>query len=71
MNVKEVIVLDEASEDIDDGVLFYDAKEDWLGNYFFDSIVSDLESLRIYAGIHSKHYGYYRMLSKRFPFTIY
>ncbi len=38
---------------------------------FFDSIVSDIESLSLYAGIHSKRFGLYRMLSKRFPFAIY
>ncbi|MHC4873163.1 MAG: type II toxin-antitoxin system RelE/ParE family toxin [Planctomycetota bacterium] len=71
MNIKEVVVLEEASEDINNGVLFYGYQEDWLGDYFFDSIVADLESLRIYAGMHSKHFGYHRMMSKRFPFALY
>jgi len=42
-----------------------------VGSYFFDSLVSDIESLKLYAGIHSKHFGLHRMLSKRFPFAIY
>ena len=29
------------------------------------------ESLYIYAGIHALHFGYQRLLSKRFPFAIY
>ena len=42
-----------------------------LGDYFFDSIFSDIDSLAIYGGIHAKFYGYYRMLSKRFPYAAY
>ncbi len=34
-------------------------------------IISDLESLKIYAGIHTKHFSFHRMMSKRFPFAIY
>lgn len=71
MKIKDVVILDEASDDINDGVSFYKSKEEWLGDYFFDSIISDLESLRIYSGIHSKRFGYHRMMSKRFPFAIY
>lgn len=31
-----------------------------------DSIMSDIESLYIYASIHMQIHGYYRLLSKRF-----
>ncbi len=41
------------------------------GEYFFDSVFSDIDSLILYAGIHQKYFGYYRMLSKRFPYAIY
>ncbi len=35
-------------------------------------VYSDIESLKVYAGIHLKKYkNYYRLLSKRFPFAIY
>ena len=54
-----------------DGFAFYERQADGLGNYFLDSIFSDIESLRIYAGIHSIHFGYNRLLSRRFPFAIY
>jgi hypothetical protein len=30
-----------------------------------------LESLYLYAGIHAFHFGYHRLLDKRFPFAIY
>lgn len=31
----------------------------------------DLESLKIYAGIHHRTHGLYRMLARRFPYAIY
>jgi plasmid stabilization system protein ParE len=33
--------------------------------------MADIESLRLYAGIHASHFGYQRLLAKRFPFAIY
>lgn len=41
------------------------------GEYFFDSLFSDIDSLTLHAGIHPKFFGYHRMLSKRFPYAIY
>jgi len=40
-------------------------------DYFLDSLFSDIDSLQLYAGIHSVYFGYYRLLSRRFPFAIY
>jgi hypothetical protein len=31
----------------------------------------DIESLRLYAGVHSKRFGYHRLLSERFPYAVY
>jgi len=42
-----------------------------LGDYFRSCLIADIESLAYYAGIHEREYGYYRALSKRFPFCIY
>ena len=42
-----------------------------LGAYFFNSLFSDIDSLVLYAGIHIKIFGFYRMLSRRFPYAIY
>jgi plasmid stabilization system protein ParE len=64
-------VLDEAEQDLRDGIDFYEAQEQGLGDYFFDAIASDIDSLVIYAGIHVKVYGLYRLLSNRFPYAIY
>ena len=35
------------------------------------NLEADIESLKIYAGIHQKYRGFYRALSNRFPFAIY
>ena len=64
-------ILDEAEKDIAIGISFYESQKDGLGRYFLDSILSDIESLHIYAGIHIVISDYYRLLSKRFPFSIY
>lgn len=42
-----------------------------VGDYFLDSILSDLDSLVLFAGVHPIHFQFHRMLSKRFPFAIY
>jgi len=71
MQARTVIILDETASDLDAGKEFYDLQEEGIGLYFIDSLISDIESLRIFAGIHSRRFGFYRMLSKRFPFAIY
>ncbi|OCL92922.1 hypothetical protein [Arcobacter porcinus] len=71
MNVNNVIALDEVSIDIKIAELFYEKQNKGLGGYFKDSIISDIESLWLYGGIHRKVFGLYRLLSKRFPYGIY
>ncbi|OGV63831.1 MAG: hypothetical protein A2283_06365 [Lentisphaerae bacterium RIFOXYA12_FULL_48_11] len=66
-----VQLLDEAEQDLVDGYRFYEAQDEDLGDYFLDSLYSDIDSLQLFFGIHPKHFGYYRSLSKRFPFAIY
>jgi plasmid stabilization system protein ParE len=67
----KIEILDSAEEDLIDGFKFYENQSRGLGDYFLDSLFSDIESLRVYAGIHALHFGYHRLLSKRFPFAIY
>ena len=52
----KVIILDCAERDLDDGWSFYE--EQGAGDYFFDSLSADIESLTLYAGIHRKAGGY-------------
>jgi plasmid stabilization system protein ParE len=67
-----VTILNAAQRDLIDGYWFYENQQAGLGDYFLDSLFSDIDSLQLYAGSHAKHFGsYHRMLSKRFPFAIY
>lgn len=53
------------------GFRFYEKQQLGLGGYFLDSLYSDIDSLLLYAGVHSQHFGKYRLLSNRFPYGIY
>lgn len=64
-------ILDEAEQDITEGFRFYESREVGLGNYFMDSLISDIDSLQVYAGIHPVVFGFHRMLAQRFPCAIY
>ena len=64
-------LLSSALKDLYDGRLFYEKQGEELGEYFFDSLFSDIDSLMLYAGIHQKVFGHYRLLSKRFPYAVY
>ena len=64
-------ILSSAVEDLHFGRVFYEDQGEGLGEYFFDSLFSDIDSLVLYAGIHPKVFGYHRLLSKRFPYAIY
>ncbi|WP_417334111.1 type II toxin-antitoxin system RelE/ParE family toxin [Halarcobacter sp.] len=71
MNIKEIILLEEVALDIKIAKEFYENQNQGLGNYFKDTIISDIESLWLYAGIHIKVFDTHRLLSKRFPYAIY
>jgi hypothetical protein len=60
-----------ALADLRVGFRFYEKQQAGLGGYFLDSLYSDIESLLLYAGIHSQHFGKYRVLSDRFPYAVY
>ena len=71
MNIKSIRILSEAEADLEGGRNFYERQHHGVGGYFWDSLLSDIESLVIYGGVYRKEYGYYRMLSRRFPYSIY
>ena len=64
-------ILPSAMGDLADGRKFYDQQGSGLGNYFSDSLFSDIDSLAIYGGIHRQSSGFFVLLSKRFPYAIY
>jgi len=68
----KIKILESAKEDLKEGFHFYEFQERGIGKYFLEALSTDIESLRLSAGIHSIHFGkYYRLLSKRFPFAVY
>ena len=67
----KIRILTSALEDLRDGKAFYDAQELGVGDYFYDSLFSDIDSLTLYAGIHRQFWGYHLLLSRRFPYAIY
>src|SRR5256885_14442309 len=65
-------ILDQAARDLVEGFRFYEEQGEGLGSYFLTNLYSDIDSLYLSAGIHSKPYKHYhRLLSRRFPFAIF
>jgi hypothetical protein len=66
-----VQISSDAEQDIADGFWFYEGQTAGLSDYFRSCLITDIESLTFYGGIHEQVEGYHRSLSRRFPFTIY
>ena len=64
-------ILSLGETDLLDGFRFYERQTAGIGWYFLESLNSDIESLRLYAGVHRSVFGYHRLLSKRFPYAVY
>jgi len=67
----KIVILPSACDDLADGFRFYESQEKGLGSYFLESLFSDIDSLRLYAGIHRIVFANHRLLSKRFPYAVY
>jgi hypothetical protein len=63
-------ILSEAEDDLVAGAKFYERRCAGLGEYFLNSLYSDIDSLLLYAGIHRLIFGFHRALSKRSPFVL-
>ena len=68
MNVQ---LSDDAERDLRDGLAFYDGCDRQAGDYFFESMTSDIRSLSFLGGVHSMRHGFHCMSASRFPFAIY
>jgi hypothetical protein len=64
-------IREKARDDLQIGFRFYEGQAPGLGQYFLDCIFADIDSLKRFAGIHESVDGFQRLLSKRFPFSIY
>ncbi len=67
----KVRILRTAMVDLSYGRRFYERQGAGLGDYFFDTLLSDIDSLRLHAGIHRRVYGHHRLVSRRFPYAVY
>ena len=67
----KIRILTVALNDLEAGRSFYERQEEGLGDYFLDSLFSDIDSLLLHAGIHRRMLGYHRLLSQRFPYAVY
>jgi len=47
-------------EDLELGAQFYESCATGVGDYFLDSILSDLDSLILLAGAHPSYFGFQR-----------
>jgi hypothetical protein len=68
MNVR---ILRPGLEDLAAGRRFYNRREKGVGDYFYDSLFADIDSLVLYAGIHPVRFGFHRLLAKRFSYAVY
>jgi plasmid stabilization system protein ParE len=66
-----IIISDSAEGDLLDGRSFYNLQDSGLGDYFLDSLFTDIDSLKLFAGVHREIFGYHRLLAKRFPYAVY
>jgi hypothetical protein len=69
--LKQVVVLSDAALDIEAARDFYEVQDVGVGEYFVDSLLTDIESLGGLSGVHPKYFKFHRMLASRFPFAMY
>lgn len=67
----KIEILTQAKEDLFDGYRFYERQEPGIGDYFLDSLSSDIDSLLLHHGYHRQFFGFHRMIARVFPFSIY
>ncbi len=53
------------------GYDFYEKQKGGFGEYFLETLFSDIDILQEQAGIHPLFFNYYRKLSHTFPYAIY
>jgi len=64
-------ILPSAVADLEWGGAFYERREVGVGDYFVQMALAEIESLRLYGGIHAKRHGFHWLMVHRFPWAIY
>ena len=67
----KIQILAEAQQDLLNGYYFYESQQMDLGDYFYDSLFADIDSLLLYAGVHQKVNSFHQKMATKFPFAIY
>ena len=67
----KIKILRSARQDLIDGYLFYEQQSAGLGEYFRDSLISDIDSLLIHARSHSIMHGKHRKVASHFLYSIF
>ena len=67
----KILILPSARDDLVSGYTFYESQAEGLGSQFQETLISDIDALKAFSGVHPKFFGLYRSLSKRFPYAIY
>ena len=55
----KIKILLSAVKDLEDGRIFYEKQGEGLGDYFFDTLFFDIDSLARFGGMHRMIYGYH------------
>jgi len=71
LSERSIRLLDEARNDLLAGRAFYETLQPGIGAYFWGSLLSYIEFLHVHAGVHQRHFGFHRMLAKRFPYAVF
>jgi hypothetical protein len=69
--MKRVQISEDAFGDLNEGFLFYESQEPGLGDYFSSCLRADIEGLKLTAGMHRRIGGFYRLLSRVFPYGVF
>ncbi|MEI8368958.1 MAG: type II toxin-antitoxin system RelE/ParE family toxin [Planctomycetia bacterium] len=64
-------ILPEAERDLDIGCDFYDSQSPGAARFFLRGLLDDIDGLLKHAGVHEQYCGFFRAISKRFPFAIF
>jgi len=57
--MKKIKILDTALDDLEAGKEFYNLQSPGIGEYFLDTLISEIDSLTLYAGIHPIKHNFY------------
>lgn len=69
--MKRIRIVGSGLKDLEAGRQFYDSGEKGIGEYFLETLYSEIESLKLYGGIHLISWGFHRQIVRRFPFAVY